>query len=533
MSIDEKRRIGMLKKSKNIFKLDKLKNENTKAQENTTNSTTISNSIEDIKKKLNAVFSDCSDFIIRECILKRDKIDLIVLVVFIEELIDINILNRDIIKPISNLEITEAGTTLKIIKQNIVSSSIKELYDFNIAVDDILSGNAILFIDGETTAFNLSIRNLKGREPDVPETEINILGPKHSFVEIITTNILLLRRIVKHPNLKVETLQIGSITKTEVAVIYIKGIANERIVNEVRTRLNKIKTDAIMASGYLEQFIEDEPFTLFPQVGNSERPDKVAANILEGRVGIICDGTPYVLTVPFLFIEAFQVSEDYYERPFYSTFLRTFRLFNFFTAISLPGIYVALSSFHQNVIPFQLMLTMMSSREGIPFSSFIEALLMITTFELIREASLRMPKPIGQTIGIIGAVVLGDAAVTAGIASAPMIVVTAVTALATFLAPPLSRALTLIRIITLIMASFMGIYGIGFTLVGFAIHLCKLRSFGVPYLSPISPVNITDLKDAGFRFPLWSLNTRPRGIIWSNDKSRNRIETTKKEEDNP
>lgn len=323
----------------------------------------------------------------------------------------------------------------------------------------------------------------------------------------------------------------GVSQKTEVAVVYIKGIANEEIVNEVKTRLNKIRTDAILASGYLEQFIEDEPFTLFPLVGNSERPDKVAANILEGRVGIICDGTPFVLTVPFLFIESFQVSEDYYENLFFSSFIRTFRLISLFTAIALPGLYVALSSFHQNVIPFQLMLTMMSSREGIPFTAFTEALLMILTFELIREASVRMPKPIGQTIGIIGAVVLGEAAITAGIASAPMIVVTAITALATFLSPPLSRSLALIRIITLVMANFMGIYGIGFTLVGFAIHLCKLRSFGVPYLSPLSPFNSTDLKDAGFRFPLWDLNTRPRGIIWSNDNARYRKETTKKEED--
>lgn len=522
----------MYKKSKEQSKLNKQKNEKSEARENTTDSKAIPNSIDLVKKKLNEVFSECSDFIIRESIVKRDKTDLTVLVVFIVELIDTNILNRDVIKAISNLEIAEGCSTVKIIKQSINNSNIEEIHDFETAVDDILSGSAIIFIDGETTALNLSIKNPNDRQIKEPETEVNILGPKHSFVEMIKTNILLLRRIVSHPNLKVETLKIGAMTKTEVAVIYLKEIANEEIVNEVKTRLKKIKTDAILASGYLEQFIEDEPFTLFPLMGKSERPDKVAANILEGRVAIICDGTPYALTVPYLFIEAFQASEDYYDKFIPASFLRTFRIISLFIAIALPGLYVALSSFHQNVIPFQLMLTMMSSREGIPFSSFVEALLMIVTFELIREASVRMPKPIGQTIGIIGAVVLGEASVIAGIASAPMIVVTAITALATFLAPSLSRTVTLIRIVTLIMANFMGIYGIGFTLVGFAIHLCKLRSFGVPYLSPISPINFTDLKDAGFRFPIKNLNTRPRGIIWSNDNARNRMKTEKKEEDN-
>lgn len=522
----------LYKKSKEQLKLNKQKNKNTEERENSADPKAIPDSVEGVKMKLNEVFSECSDFVIRETIIKKDKRDLTLLVVFIDELIDKNILNRDVIKALSSLEIEEGSSALKIIKQSINNSGMKEIHDFGTAVDSILSESAVIFIDGEATALNLSIINPNSRQIQEPENEINILGPKNSFIETIKTNTLLLRRIIRHPNLKVETLKIGDMTKTEVAVVYIKDIASQEIVNEVKTRLKKIKTDAILATGYLEQFIEDEPFTLFPLTGKSERPDKVAANILEGRVAVICDGTPFVMTVPYLFIEAFQISEDYYDKFIPTSFLRTFRLISLFIAIGLPGLYVALSSFHQNVIPFQLMLTMMSSREGIPFSSFAEALLMIVTFELIREASVRMPKPIGQTIGIIGAVVLGEASVTAGIASAPMIVVTAITALATFLAPPLTRTVALIRIVTLIMANFMGIYGIGFTLVGFAIHLCKLRSFGVPYLAPISPINFKDLKDAGVRFPLKTLNTRPRGIIWSNDNARYRTKANKKE-DNP
>lgn len=519
----------MFKKPQSPSEFNRLKKKK-REEENVPNGKSIPTSIDIVKLKLGEVFSECSDFTTRECVFKVDEIELIALVAFIDELINIDILDRDIIKPLKNMSVSKDGSIPKAIKQRINTSNIKEVYDFDNAVDDILSGSAVIFVEGEKAALKSSIKNPEARAIKEPDTEVNIRGPREGFIEKIDTNILLIRRRVRHPNFKVETLKIGSKTKTEVAVCYIKGIASEQIINEVRTRLNKIKTDAVLAAGYIEQFIDDQPFSLFPLVGNSEKPDKVVANLLEGRVGIVVDGTPFVLTVPYLFIECFQTTEDYYEKPFFPSFLRAFRIFNLFTATTLPALYVAFSAFHQNVIPFQLLLTMMSSREGIPFSPFVEAVAMILTFELIREASVRMPRPIGQTIGIIGAVVLGEAAVAAGIASAPLIVVVSITALATFLAPPLARPIGLIRLIALAMANIIGLYGIGVVLVGISIHLCKLRSFGIPYLYPFSPLDLTALKDTALRFPLWSLTKRPKAIIWGNDEVEYRMEPDMKDD---
>jgi spore germination protein KA len=488
----------------------------------------IPTSISEIKQNLMNTFSECSDFIIRDIELTTGtNVKTNASVAFIEGLVNADLLNRDIITPLISNNFNNEKLSIVNIKKHLYCGQIIEEFDFNNTIQSILIGSTAIFIDGESSAAIVNVSESPGRQIGEPETEITIRGPREGFVEKGETNVSLIRRKLCNPNFKVEAMKIGKQTNTQIYICYIKGIANNEIIETVKQRLKKIDTDAILESGYIEHFIEDEPLSIFPTVGNSEKPDKVAGKLLEGRVAIVCDGTPLVLTVPYLIIEAIQASEDYYEKFHYSSLIRILRIIALFIATWLPAVYVSLISFNQSIIPFKLLLSMSASREGIPFSPFIEAALMLLTFELLREAGIRMPRALGQTIGIIGAIVLGEAAVKAGFASAPMIIVVSLTAVSSFIAPPLMRVCAIARILMLLAANFLGLLGIVVVFVAIFIHLCKIRSFGVPYLSPISPINFTDLKDTAIKFPLWSLITRPRVLIWDNENLKHRMKNSK------
>jgi len=256
-----------------------------------------------------------------------------------------------------------------------------------------------------------------------PDTEAVVRGPREGFTENLKTNTALLRRKIKNPNLRFELIKLGNQTNTNVCITYIKGICNEKFVTEARKRLKHIKTDSILESGYIEAFIEDAPYSPFATVANSEKPDVTAAKILEGRLAVLVDGTPIALTVPYLFMEGFQSSEDYYSRPYYVTLVRWIRFLAFFITVYLPSLYVAATTFHQELIPTPLLVTMIAAKEGTPFPAFVEALLMGLIFEILREAGVRMPRPIGQAVSIVGALVIGEASVSAGLIGAPMVII--------------------------------------------------------------------------------------------------------------
>jgi spore germination protein KA len=484
----------------------------------------IPQTIEAVKVRLNDIFSECSDFMLREIICGEDS-SIKILVTYINGFVDKRVLNQDVVRPIldyfSNAKLNDKKSHLYgMLKECVVNNNdIKEAKNMQQAVENILAGEALLFIDEEEKALVIGVKAPQGRQVAEPDTEVSIRGAREGFVENLLTNTTLLRKRIKNPNLKMEMMQLGEQTKTDICISYIKGIANEEIVREVKERLKKIKTDAILDSGYIEQFISDSRLSLFPTVGNSEKCDKLAGKLLEGRVAIFCDGTPYVLTVPYLFIESLQASDDYYDHAFFATFMRLMRIFALLVSNLLPGMYVALVSFHQTVIPFKLMITLAASRQGIPFSPFTEAILMIVTFELLREAGVRMPRPIGQSLSIVGAIVLGEASVAAGIASNLMVIITAITAICSFVIPPLIRATMLLRFIFLIAANFLGFLGIAFVFVAVCIHLCTLRSFGVPYMTPFSPLTAPDLKDSLIVVPIWAMVTRPRILRQENTKA--------------
>ncbi|MCM8900736.1 spore germination protein [Caldicoprobacter algeriensis] len=479
--------------------------------------------IEKVKKRLDEIFSGCDDFIQRQMVCGEDEC-IRILVSYIDGLVDKNILNRDIIRPVIDyLSSKQAHDEPKLvyqrIKECVVSSSdFEEIQSMQQAVYKIVSGDAVLFVDGVKDALAVNVKTMQGRQIDEPDTEISIRGPREGFVENLATNMMLIRKRIKSPNLKFEIIQLGVQTKTDVCICYIKGIANEEIVKEVRKRLKKIKTDAILDTGYIEQYITDNRLTLFPIVGNTEKCDKLVAKLLEGRVAILCDGTPYIITVPYIFIESIQTSDDYYDHAFFASFMRLLRSFALIISNLLPAMYVALVSFHHTVIPIKLMITLAASRQGIPFSPFVEAVLMITAFELLREAGVRMPRTIGQALSIVGAIVLGEASVAAGIASNLMVIVVAITAICSFVVPPLIRATMLLRFAFLVAANFLGFLGISFVAVAVFIHLCRLRSFGIPYMAPFSPLTASDIKDSLGVVPIWAMLTRPKILFPENTK---------------
>lgn len=475
----------------------------------------IPQTIEAVKARLNIVFSECSDFMHREITCGKNG-SIKMLVAYINGFVDKRVLNQDVVRPIldffQNTELQDESSRIyEQLKECVINNNdMKEAGNMQQAVNNIVSGEALLFIDGEGKALAVGVKAPQGRQVTEPDTEVSIRGAREGFVENLLTNTTLIRKRIKNPNLKLEMMQLGEQTKTDICICYIKGIANEGIVREVKERLKRIKTDAILDSGYIEQFISDSRLSLFPTVGNSEKCDKLAGKLLEGRVAIFCDGTPYVLTAPYLFIESLQASEDYYDHAFFATFMRLLRLLALLVSNLLTGLYVALVAFHHTVIPFKLMITLAASRQGIPFSPFIEAVLMIVAFELLREAGVRMPRPIGQSLSIVGAVVLGEAAVAAGIASNLMVIIVAITAICSFVVPPLIRATMLLRFVFLAAANFLGFLGIAFVFVAIFVHLCRLRSFGVPYMAPFSPLTVSDIKDSLVVVPIWAMVTRPR-----------------------
>ncbi|MBD2869893.1 spore germination protein [Paenibacillus arenilitoris] len=402
----------------------------------------------------------------------------------------------------------------------------KEIADFRSLYNAILSGETVLLLEGYSVGIAASTRGWKDRSVSEPVAQSVVRGPQEGFTETLRTNTSMIRRKIKDPNLWLETMQIGKVTKTDVAIMYIKGIVSDKVVEEVRARLDRIDIDGVLESGYIEELIQDEAFSPFPTINNTERPDNVAAELLEGRVAILVDGTPFVLIVPTLFISFFQTAEDYYQRADISTLLRFIRFISLFIAMVGPALYIAITTFHQELLPTQLLISLAAQREGVPFPAFIEALMMEVTFEVLREAGIRMPRPIGQAVSIVGTLVIGQAAVEAGIVSASMVIVVSITAISSFVITGYSMAISvrMIRFVIMGLAAAFGIFGIVVALIALVMHLCSLRSFGVPYMSPFAPFVPADHKDTIFRLPHWAMSTRPRLI---NQRNVNREQTSK------
>ncbi|MCZ8520899.1 MULTISPECIES: spore germination protein [Paenibacillus] len=414
------------------------------------------------------------------------------------------------------------GTLLHGLKEQVLTAgSIETVTDREALLHSLLSGGVILMADGIPQALSIGMSQWEDRTVSESTAQNVVRGPKEAFTENLRTNTALIRRKIKDPQLWLESISLGKYTKTSVVIMYIHGLVNEKIVEEVRLRLGRIKLDSILEGSYIEEMIEDNKWSPFPTVFNSERPDVIAAGLLEGRVAILVDGTPFVLLVPALFVQFYQSAEDHYQRADISTLVRIIRIFALFIALSAPSLYIAITTFHQEMLPTRLLLSLAAQREGVPFPAFIEALIMEITFEILREAGIRMPKAVGSAISIVGTLVIGQAAVEAGIVSAAMVIVVAITAISSFVLPAYSMSITIrmLRFILMGLAASFGLYGVTIGTITLLLHMCSLRSFGIPYMSPFGPFIPGDQDDALFRLPRWMQRNRPR-LISQQDTTR-------------
>ncbi|GKU83516.1 spore germination protein [Niallia sp. NCCP-28] len=431
---------------------------------------------------------------------------------------DINIAENEKIPPSEQIGIY--------IKEHLLAiTHVVEVKDWKKLFLLLLSGQTIILIDECNQAIACAAQGGELRSISEPLSEPSVRGPRDSFTESLITNTSLIRSRIKTPDLWLETREIGDITQTEIGIMYINGIVNNKLLQEVRERLDKIKVDDVFGSSTIEEWISDKMATPWPTMFVTERPDVVAGNLLEGRVVIFVNGTPNPLILPATWIQFFQTAEDYYLRWSIVGFLRLIRILSFMITLLGPSLFIAFLSFHQELIPTPLLINLAAQRQNVPFPVIIEALLMEFTFEVLREAGVRMPRPVGQAVSIVGALVLGDAAVSAGIVSSAMVIVVAATAIASFTIPhyAMTDATRLLRFSFMILAATYGLFGIGIGVIVLVAHTCSLRSFGIPYLAPFSPIIIADLKDTIIRLPLPFMTKRPRLI---NKGNANRVEGT-------
>ncbi|KFN09015.1 spore germination protein [Paenibacillus macerans] len=400
------------------------------------------------------------------------------------------------------------------IAEQISTGNVKRITSGSDLISSLLSGSAAIIIDGTEGAIVAPIPGGPRRSVEEPSTQTVIRGPKEGFTEEMSTNMALLRRKIRSPDLRFESRTVGTYTQTKVVVAYIEGVASPAVLQEVLNRLDAIHTDSILEGGYIEEFIQDKVFTPFPTIMNTERPDAAAGSLLEGQVVILVDGSPFVLICPVTFFKFFLSSEDYYQRYDISTFLRWIRLLSFLVAMLLPSLYIAVTTFHPEMLPTTMLISLAAQREGTPLPALFEALLMEITFEVIREAGVRMPRVVGSAISIVGALVLGQAAVQAGLVSAAMVIIVSFTAISNFVIPTfgMSSAVRLIRFGLMLLAGTFGLYGILAGLIPLLMHLVSLRSFGVPYLLPIAPLSFTNMKDVFIRAPWPKMKKRPAYI---------------------
>ncbi|WP_342048342.1 spore germination protein [Bacillus sp. OTU530] len=512
--------LGMFKVIQRRSKSNSSPN-NQHIKENTPLQTNLQENIRTIRK----LVGNSPDVVIREFSIGKKR-EIKIALVFTEGLSDAQSVNQFIMESLM-LDIQEHDVSLdhpsklftfQLLKELLPVGSIKETSDFETLLPSILSGDAAILLNGYSQGLIVGLKGWEDRGVQEPSSQTVIRGPKEGFSENIRTNTALVRRKIKDPNLWLENQTIGRVTKTTVNIMYIQGIANEKVVEEVRKRLTGIEIDGILEGGYIEELIQDETYTVFPTVFHTERPDVIAAGLLEGRIAIFVDGTPFVLLVPVIFSQFFSAAEDYYQRSDIATLLRLLRYLAFFIALLAPSLYIAVTTFHQEVLPPGLLFSLMAQREGVPFPAFIEALLTELIFELLREAGIRMPRAVGQAVSIVGALVIGQAAVEAGIISASMVIVVSITAISSFIIPAYNLAISvrILRFGMMGLAASFGFLGVIVGIIAVMQHLCQLRSFGVPYMAPFGPMVMADQKDAILRAPWWGMFSRPRFVSQKN-----------------
>lgn len=452
------------------------------------------------------------DLVLREFTIGSDP-PLRSFIIFIDGMVNrttLNTLLQDLMLFSGPLEAGEGAAASSVMRSLLPGSQIKLLDSFEKVVEAVNSGDTAFFFHGSTSALTVETKGWEHRGVDRPDIEQTITGPQESFVENLRVNTALVRKIIRSPDLFTEFLQVGKRFPSDVAVMYLKSLANPDLVAEVKRRISSLNVDFLSDTGMLEQLVEDSPYNLNPQTLNTERPDRVAAALAEGRVAVVLSGSPFVMVVPVTMYEQLHTGEETYLRWQYGTFLRFIRNLSFYLALLLPGSYVAVVLYHQEMLPTELLLAIAGNRERVPFPTIVEMFMMEFAFELVREAGLRIPGIIGSTIGIVGALILGQAAVQANIVSPILVILVAVTGLASFSIPyySLAFAVRIYRFFYIIMGAILGFYGITIVLFVQILLTSNLKAFGVPYLTPAGPKTHAG-PDVVYRLPLFLHRRRP------------------------
>ncbi len=471
-------------------------------------------------------FQNCGDIVKRRFFVGEKK-DIAVYMIYTDNIVNGSAIEESILTNIMNrcrIDGKKEGMLKRLNEEVIAIGEMNEVKTFQEIFDAVLLGDTILLMDENDIALQASTKGFPSRGVSEAKTEVVVQGPKDAFTEIGATNIVLIRRRIRDTKLKVKRTKVGKRSKTDVAILYMEDIVRKEILQEVEYRINQIDIDVILDSGYIDQLLENRWLSPFPQLQMTERPDKAASALLEGRVVIVIDNTPFVVIAPATLNVFFQASEDYYDRWEIMSFIRLIRYCAGFLAVALPGLYIALTVFHPSMLPTNLALKIAETRQNIPFPAVGEILIMELAFELLREAGIRLPSPVSSTIGIVGGIIIGQAAVEAGIVSPSVVIVSALTGICTFVIPNIAlvSGLRLTKYIVLIFSAFLGLYGFWLALILMLIHMASLKSFHIPFLYPFcsaSVNNYNDLADSIFRLPLWFMKKRP---IFSNDKHRQR-----------
>lgn len=460
-------------------------------------------------------FEGCSDITYRFLTISKRKACL----VYNLGMTDRKSLQDNILKACFRYQHEDREDFWQSLKAEVLSIGVlEEIQEVDSCIDMVLKGKAVLLIDGYDNVLAMDIEKREKRSVESPTAEIGMRGAKDSFTEVLETNISLIRRRIPSSNLKIENLTLGTYSKTKVNVCYVEDIAHPELVKEVVRRLKLINIDELLNEAYIEELIEDEPYSIFPTILATERPDKSGASLMEGRVIVMQDNSSFALILPAVFMQFFQSVDDYSNHSYFATFIRLVRVVAFIFAVYLPSLYVAVTTYHQEMLPTPFLMSLLNQREGIPFPAVIEAVMMGLAFEILREAGLRLPRSIGQAVSIVGALIIGEAAVTAGLVSAAMVIVTAVTAIAVFTFPTLglNEPVLFMRLTMVIASGLLGLWGVLIITLLFLGHMTSLRSFAVPYLSPAGPLRLADLDDYFVKAPLWLMKKRPKYLAWKN-----------------
>lgn len=437
------------------------------------------------------------------------------LAVYVDSITDKETLGLQVIFPLKNANVSQS---VKKLAKTITCANVKTVTEIKEAANEVLNGSTVILIDGKAGGFAADVKKFDVRAIAEPPTELAIRGPRNGFIESIKTNLSLVRRYLKTTALKIETTEIGKYSSTSIAIMSIDGITDPSLVKKVKEKLKSVKIDGVPDSSYVSKILYERKNSLFKQVGSTERPDVLIERMLEGRIGILVDGSPFALTLPYLLIEDFQTAEDYYISHYRANLVRALRVLAIFLSVFLPGLFVAAQLFHLQLIPLNFLLTIVNSIKGIPLSPSLEMFFLLLIFEILNETSIRMPKYVGMALAVVGALVLGETAVNAGLVSTPAVLIMAMSGISIYTVPELTETTSLLRFIVLLIAGSVGGYGIVLIEAFLTCYLCATENYGVPYVAPYSPLILNDLQDGIYMSDVTSMPFRPQALNAKNKR---------------